>query len=179
MGSRVMVIRPFTEGDIEAAVALESACQPKPWTAGVFSTELDAPDRVYLVADDKGLVGFGGLMIIGDEAHVSNLLVDPALRGQGIGRQILTSLLDRAIQGGARHLTLEVRVGNQAARGLYASVGLAPVGVRPGYFGDEDALIMWAHDIDSPEFLERLRQPLSNRSTKYEVRSTHERSECP
>ena len=156
MGSRLMVIRPFTEGDIEAAVALESASQPKPWTASVFSDELDAPDRVYLVADDTGVVGFGGLMMVGEEAHVTNLLVDPALRGQGIGRRLLVSLMEKAIDGGARHLTLEVRIGNQAARALYTSAGLAPVGVRPGYFGDEDALIMWAHEIDSPEFLENL-----------------------
>lgn len=157
MGSRVMVIRPFTEGDIEAAVALESACQPKPWTAGVFSNELEAPDRVYLVADDQGLVGFGGLMIIGDEAHVTNLLVDPERRGEGIGRRLLVSLIAAAVTAGARHLTLEVRSGNDTARSLYASVGLAPVGVRPKYYGEEDALIYWAHDIDSPSFRERLK----------------------
>ena len=56
----------------------------------------------------------------------------------------------------ARHLTLEVRSQNEAARALYAGLGLAPVGVRQGYYGDDDALILWAHDIDGDEYRERL-----------------------
>ncbi|HLV89786.1 MAG TPA: ribosomal-protein-alanine N-acetyltransferase RimI, partial [Acidimicrobiia bacterium] len=59
---------------------------------------------------------------------------------------------------GARHLTLEVRTRNEAARALYASLGMVPVGIRPGYYGDDDALIMWAHDIDDPSYLEGLRR---------------------
>jgi [ribosomal protein S18]-alanine N-acetyltransferase len=50
-----------------------------------------------------------------------------------------------------------VRTGNEAARRLYGRLGLAPVGVRPRYYGDDDALIMWAHDIDRPEYLESLK----------------------
>jgi [ribosomal protein S18]-alanine N-acetyltransferase len=156
MGSRVMLIRPFARGDIEEAVALESAHQPTPWSEGIFSGELAAPDRVYLVADDDGMVGFAGVMLVGEECHVTNLLVTPERRGEGIGRQLLVALIEEAITAGAKHLTLEVRAKNLSARRLYASVGLAPVGARPGYYGDDDALIMWAHDIDSPEFLENL-----------------------
>src|SRR5690606_38126633 len=65
-------------------------------------------------------------------------------------------LIQGAVAAGARHLTLEVRSRNTAARSLYSSVGLAPVGVRPGYYGDDDALILWAHDIDHPEYLSDL-----------------------
>lgn len=156
MGSRVILIRPFTQGDIEDAVTLESVSQSTPWTAGIFSEELAAPNRVYLVADDGGLVGFGGVMIIGDECHVTNLLVDSGRRGEGIGRRLLVALIEEAIAAGTRHLTLEVRAGNRAARSLYASVGMAPVGVRSDYYDDDAALILWAHDIDSPEYRELL-----------------------
>jgi [ribosomal protein S18]-alanine N-acetyltransferase len=155
MGNGLMMIRPFATADLEAAVSLERAHQPRPWTTGIFRDELTAQNRVYLVADDDGVVGFGGVMV-GEEAHVTNLLVAADRRGEGIGRRLLVELIRRAVEAGSRHLTLEVRSRNLPARGLYASVGLAPVGVRPGYYGDDDALIMWAHDIDRPEYLEKL-----------------------
>jgi len=69
----------------------------------------------------------------------------------------MLALIEAAVDLGARHLTLEVRTGNDAARALYSRLGLAPVGVRPRYYGDDDALILWAHDIDRPEYLESLR----------------------
>jgi ribosomal-protein-alanine N-acetyltransferase len=96
-------------------------------------------------------------MVVGDEAHVTNLLVDGAMRGRGIGRRVMAELIIAAVDEGARHLTLEVRSTNDRARSLYSGLGLAPVGVRPGYYGDDDALILWAHDIDRPSFLEGLR----------------------
>ena len=119
MGIGVISIRRFEPGDVEAAAAMESANQPSPWSAGVFNDELAAPGRVYMVAEDDGLVGFGGVMVVGDEAHVTNLLVDPDRRGAGVGRQILRELVESAIAEGARHLTLEVRAKNLAARRLY------------------------------------------------------------
>jgi len=66
------------------------------------------------------------------------------------------ALIDAAIEQGARHLTLEVRSRNHPARSLYADFGLAPVGLRKGYYGDDDALILWAHEIDSDEYQSRL-----------------------
>jgi ribosomal-protein-alanine N-acetyltransferase len=158
VGTAVMDIRPMTTGDLESVVTLEHAHQPRPWSSSVFTEELDAENRVYLVAEREGrVVGFGGVMLVGVEAHVTNLLVEEEVRGGGIGRGLMISLIEAAISAGARHLTLEVRVANEAARSLYAGLGLAPVGVRPRYYGDDDALILWAHDIDRPEYLEGLR----------------------
>lgn len=152
----LIAIRPFGEEDIGPAVAIEAASQPRPWTEGIFADELVAQDRVYLAADAGGFVGFGGVMVIGDEAHVTNLLVSVERRGQGIGRRLLIELIRSAVAAGASHLTLEVRARNQVARSLYTSVGLAPVGIRPGYYDDDDALIMWAHDIDRPGYMESI-----------------------
>ena len=154
---KTMVIRPLTIDDLGALVALEAANAPAPWSEGVFRNELAAENRIYLGADEDGLVGFAGAMLVADEAHVTNLLVDPAWRRRGIGFELMRSLIEAAVGAGARHLTLEVRSRNEAARALYARVGLAPVGVRQGYYGDDDALILWAHDIDGDEYLARLR----------------------
>jgi ribosomal-protein-alanine N-acetyltransferase len=157
MGVGVIAIRAFQPEDVAAALALEVANQFQPWTEGIFNDELSAENRTYLVAEDGVLCGFGGVMLIGDEAHITNLLVAPEHRGQGIGRRLMIGLIEAAIDEGARHLTLEVRSENEAARSLYSGLGLAPVGMRPGYYDDDDALIMWAHDIDSAEYAERLR----------------------
>lgn len=156
MGVGVITIREFEPGDVEAALAMEEVARPQPWTERIFNDELSAENRTYLVADDGAVCGYGGVMLMGDEAHITNLLVAPDHRGQGIGRRLMIGLIESAIAEGARHLILEVRSENEAARSLYSRLGLAPVGVRPGYYDDGDALIMWAHDIDSAEYAERL-----------------------
>lgn len=152
-----MTIREMTGEDVAQVAALEEAHQPRPWSEGVFRDELAAENRRYLVAGDDEIIGFGGVMVIGDEAHVTNLLVAEGHRGAGTGRGLMVALIDAARSMGARHLTLEVRKRNHPARSLYSALGLAPVGVRRGYYGDDDALILWAHDIDRPGFLDALR----------------------
>lgn len=153
----VITIRPFLPGDVDAAVGLERTEGFGTWTEGIFRDELAGGDRVYLVAESGGeLTGFAGVMVVGEEAHLTNLLVAAERRRQGIATRLLKGLVEEALKRGARHLTLEVRSKNQAARALYGRLGLAPVGVRKGYYGDDDALILWAHDIDRAEFMERL-----------------------
>lgn len=152
MGVEVITVRPFERADIPEAVALENSVQPQPWTNGIFEDELAADNRSYVVAELGEVVGFGGVMVVGDEAHMTNLVVSSEHRRRGIGRRLLMRLIRDAVNMGARHLTLEVRSNNTAARRLYHHFGLAPVGVRPGYYNGEDALIMWAHDIHSAEY---------------------------
>ena len=159
MGSTVSdrQIRRLSSSDIDRLVQFEAANQPDPWTPGVFSDEVVAENRIYLaILDGDSLYAYGGLMVVGDEAHVLNLLVAPDQRRKGLGRLLLVGLIKEAIAIGARHLTLEVRSRNVPAIDLYRKCGLAPVGIRPGYYGDDDAVIMWAHDIDEPRFVEDL-----------------------
>ncbi len=139
-------LREMTPADLANVTGIEAATFPSPWTRGVFKDELAAPNRAWLVADDDGeLLGYGGVMVIDDEAHVMNLAVRDDARGHGIGRSLLRTLLDRATEMGALRATLEVRESNLGAIALYQSEGLHTVGVRPGYYADssEDAVIMW------------------------------------
>lgn len=148
-----IVLRPMTADDIPAVAAVEREAYAQPWSEGVFADELAAPNRTYLVAAaGETIVGYGGLMVVGDEAHVTTVVVGSELRGQRIGTRIMLGLVDAALESGARSLTLEVRESNAAAQRLYRRFGLAPVGVRKKYYVDEDALVMWAHDIDSPGY---------------------------
>lgn len=147
-----ITIRPLRPEDVDDAAALEVAHQPTPWSTGIFRDELAAGNRIYLGAFGDGLLGYAGVMLVGEEAHVTNLLVAPERRRQGIGLRLMVDSIRMAIASGARHVTLEVRSRNTSARSLYARLGLAPVGVRKSYYQDDDALILWAHDIDRTEF---------------------------
>lgn len=159
MGTAVSeaVLLRLSPSDVEDIALIESAHQPRPWSEQIIRDELGGDDRIYMaVISGHDLLGFGGVMVIGEEAHVTNLLVAPDQRRKGYARRILRALIDAALERGARHLTLEVRSRNQPAIDLYRRFGLAPVGLRKDYYVDDDALIMWAYDIDSAEYGNRL-----------------------
>ncbi len=154
-----VVVAPLRARDLDAVLRIERAVFPEPWSLRLFREELvQRRSRAYRAAwVGRRLVGFAGLMFVDDEAHVNNIAVDPGWQGRGLGSVLVADLTRVALARGARHLTLEVRVGNAAALALYEQFGLAPVGVRPQYYpGGEDALIMWARDIDGGEYGERL-----------------------
>jgi ribosomal-protein-alanine N-acetyltransferase len=89
-----------------------------------------------------------------DEAHITTIGVDPEHRGRGLGELLLLGMVDAALARGARWLTLEVRVSNVAAQTLYRKYGFSVRGSRKRYYSDnnEDALIMWSHALDDPDF---------------------------
>ena len=152
-----ILIRSLVEEDLDAVVRIEEATYPTPWTRGIFRDELAAPGRVYLVAEANGEVaGYSGLMLVLPEAHVTSVTVDPQRRGSRIGTRLMLRMSEEALAAGSKSLTLEVRVSNRNAQALYQRFGMAPVGVRKRYYKDEDALIMWVHDIDSPKYRARL-----------------------
>jgi ribosomal-protein-alanine N-acetyltransferase len=147
-------------GDIPGVHRLECETFPEPWSEGVFRDELDQTGRSYFVViDETGAVaGYAGLLQVSEEAHVTNMAVTSEARGRKLGTRLMLRLIEAALAGGAKHLTLEVRTSNRSAQELYRSFGLAPVGVRKSYYGDEDALVMWAHEIDQAPFAARLEE---------------------
>lgn len=104
------------------------------------------------------IIGYGGVWLVVDEAHITTIAVAPAYRGRGVGELLLNALIDHAYALAAQRLTLEVRVGNTNAQRLYLKYGFQVAGTRPRYYTDngEDALIMWTDPIDSVEYKSRL-----------------------
>jgi [ribosomal protein S18]-alanine N-acetyltransferase len=155
-----VAIVPMRRRHLRAVLRIEAHNAHRPWSLGLFMSELRQPDaREYLVAvAGNRVVGFGGELFSGDDAHITTIAVDPDWRRRGVATLVLLELARRAIDRGMTALTLEVAASNTAAQALYTRFGLAPVGVRKNYYEDlgEDALIMWAHDLGSPEYKARL-----------------------
>lgn len=159
-----VALEPLAEHHLGAVLAIEERVQSHPWTRGIFTDELRAPERCYLVATGPSpgrprVIGFGGAMAVLDEAHVTTLAVDPAEQRHGVGTRLLIGLLDwMRTATAAAAATLEVRAGNHGAQRLYSQLGFAPVGLRPGYYpdGGEAAVIMWTDDLRGAAFTRRL-----------------------
>lgn len=147
-------IRPMKRSDIPTVASLEAEIYDQPWSPRVFFDELSLDSRSYVVAEDGtgGVVGYGGLLLVETDAHITTLAVAPEARGMRVGKRLMVSLVDAALDADAKHLTLEVRVSNATAQGLYEAFGFTPVGRRKNYYKTEDALIMWATDIDTPAY---------------------------
>jgi ribosomal-protein-alanine N-acetyltransferase len=142
-------------GDLDEVVRIEHASFQTPWSRQAFLHELERNRVAALWVARAGygaeapapVVGYLCLWVVADEVHVTNLAVDPAWRGVGVGRFLLATLLARLRAAGARRAFLEVRPGNVEARRLYAGLGFHEVGRRRGYYVDtgEDALLLEAH----------------------------------
>jgi [ribosomal protein S18]-alanine N-acetyltransferase len=170
VGTVEVIIAPMRTRDLRGVLKIEEAVFPQPWSHRLFVEELSQrTSRAYRAAwVGRTIVGF-----VDDESHVNNIAVDPGWQGRSLGAVLLIDLIHTALHRGARHLTLEVRVGNEPALALYARFGLAPVGVRRNYYpvtGD-DALVMWARDIDSGSYAERLAAIESSLPSQLQVTS--------
>ena len=153
-------IAPMTFDDLPAVHAIERASFSVPWPDDAYRHELTTNRLAsYVVArTDDAIVGFAGLWVMVDEAHVTTFAVDPRWRRRGVGERLLLTLLDIAVARKAREATLEVRLSNMPARRLYEKYGFRPVGIRPRYYSDngEDALIMTTEALDSAGMLDRV-----------------------
>ena len=145
---------------LRGVMAIERQVYPRPWSPNLFLSEMSQPgNRAYLVAKlNRDVVGYGGLVCYGDEAHVTTIAVDPKHHRGKIGTRLLYELVRSAMRMGASAVSLEVRVSNWGAQRLYARFGFRPVGVRKNYYQEtgEDALVMWADDIQSREYRDQL-----------------------
>jgi N6-L-threonylcarbamoyladenine synthase len=144
-------IRSMREHDLDAVMRIERASFPAPWSEAQFHDEIWRHDRAWIVAedDDGSIVGFGGVMVAGSEAHLMDVAVDPPRRRRGIGRALLWALAEEAAGLGATRMTLEVAEGNRSALDLYLSCGFDVAGRRVAYYPEtgEDALVLWSRPI--------------------------------
>ncbi len=141
-------IDAMTLQDLPRVREIEQDAFAVPWPKDAYRAELEENQvACYLVARDGAdeVVGFAGMWVIFDEAHVTTIAVDRRRRGERIGERLLLALIDHALGRGARWMTLEVRPSNDVALALYRKFGFREVALRKRYYSDngEDALIMW------------------------------------
>ena len=175
------LIEPMQLRDVAEVMEIERLSFPSPWSARAYRYELQENNLShYLVARPRrplakkepgfwaglrrslgveappevNILGYGGFWLMMGEAHISTIAVRPEWRQRGIGELLLVAMLELAVELGGDLATLEVRVSNVAAQGLYQKYGFAKVGVRPHYYRDrgEDALIMTTKRLTSAAF---------------------------
>jgi ribosomal-protein-alanine N-acetyltransferase len=147
MGTEIAIF-PMTPADLDGVMEVEHRSFLTPWSREAFASELLQTYTVYLVArEGERVVGYGGMHLVWEDAHVTNIAVHPEYRGRGLGERLMRELIARASARGAQRMTLEVRASNIVAQNLYRKLGFitAPGAVRKGYYTDtgEDAIVMW------------------------------------
>ena len=198
-------VEPMSLDDVPSVGSIERMVFARPWPVDAYNYELlENPKSHYLVARlkekeplkasrsgfkealrramtgpdiDRSLLGYGGLWLVADEAHICTLAVHPGWRQRHIGELLLASLVEKAMELGSACVTLECRVSNYVAQNLYEKYGFNRVGLRKGYYSDnhEDAFIMTTDPIDTPEYQARflaLRETLDARLTAQALNQT-------
>ncbi len=154
-----VILETMTLDDVPRVREIEQQSFRTMWPRDAYTHEL-RENRLasYLVARfEQDIVGYAGMWVIMDEAHITTIAVDPMYRGQHIGERLLIGLIDAAVERGARWMTLEVRRSNASAQALYHKYGFREIGVRKGYYSDnrEDALVMWTGNLREHDFQKR------------------------
>lgn len=138
-------LRPMHEEDIDQVMEVEHGSFAVPWTRADMEGELkNGAARYYVLAEAGRVVAYAGTWFIIDEGHITNIAVHPDKRGLGYGKRVMAHMMQCAVELGVVYMTLEVRVGNEPALGLYKKMGFKKAGVRKKYYEDngEDAYIM-------------------------------------
>ena len=153
-------ISKMSAEDIENVVQIEAeAYGEHHWSKSSFYDEMQNDLAKYYVAKTSSgeLVGYAGTWHIIDEGHITTIAVKKEYQRQHIGEAIIIKIIEDCHKEGIKYLTLEVRVSNEAAIGLYSKYGFNSLGTRKGYYQDnnEDALIMWTENIFYDKFKSR------------------------
>jgi ribosomal-protein-alanine N-acetyltransferase len=144
-------IVPLSLEHIDDVLKIDNLSFPTPWSRNSFQREVETNKFArYVVAKrDELILGYAGMWLILDEAHITNIAVHPEYRGIDIGNRLLEALIIMAKVDTIESMTLEVRKSNIVAQNLYIKHGFVQEGIRKEYYGDnrEDAIIMWKHNI--------------------------------
>ena len=155
-----IVVDRMTVDDLIAVHVIERESFSTPWPEHAYRQEIEQNSLAHYIVARYGnaIVGFAGIWLLVDEAHITTFATRTAWRRQGIGERLLVALIDLALVRGAKEATLEVRPSNIPAKRLYEKYGFKVVGVRPRYYSDnnEDALIMTTDTLDGRPMRDRL-----------------------
>ncbi len=171
-------VEPMTVPDLGDVMVIERLSFSSPWSERAYRFEIEKNEHsVMLVVRPafplslwdrirgragvrSPVLGYGGLWLLVDEAHISTIAVHPQWRSKGLGELLLLSLLEQGAGRGMQNATLEVRVSNETALGLYHKLGFEIAGRQKRYYSDnnEDAFIMVTPPFDTPALKENLRR---------------------
>lgn len=151
------VIQKMTHKDIDDILQIEELCYgAHHWSHDAFITELNNKISSYhtILNKENKCVGYMGIWKIMDEAHVTNLSVHPDYQNKKLAHRLLLASIDECYKEKIKYITLEVRVSNKKAIGLYEKFGFKSLGLRKKYYQDnnEDAIIMWSENIFNKEY---------------------------
>lgn len=140
-----MRFEPLKYEHLRQMAEIEREAFDTPWTENMFIPEVESKDAVYLVGTrGDEVVCYGGFHKVLDEAHITNIAVKSTQRGRGVGKMLMSALIERAKLSGVRYITLEVKDSNTAAIAMYLGFGFRVEGLRKKYYANKyDALIMW------------------------------------
>ena len=137
----------MTLQDLDRIVEIEQRSFTLPWSRSSFYQELtnNRYARYIVMEHDGQIIGYCGMWLVMDEAHITNIAVLPEFRGKKLGEALMKQAMALAREEGAQTMTLEVRVSNTVAQSLYRKLGFLNGGIRKRYYSDnqEDALVMW------------------------------------
>jgi len=132
---------------VDEIVVLEIASFPVPWSREAFEYDLtkNILAHYWSLTKDEKIIGYSGIWLVGNIAHITTICVSGDNRGIGLGKWFLLKVMEMASELGAMRFTLEVSEKNEAALSLYKAVGFSEVGRRENYYQEigEDALVMW------------------------------------
>lgn len=154
-----IAIAPLTEDHLDEVRAIDAQVYSHAWSRELFLDQMGRASWHHIVASEDGhVLGHAALLTAVDEAYVTTIAVDPTVQRRALGTRLMLALVEEALQRGAKALSLEVRVKNAPAQALYRRFGFAPAGIRKNYYqaDNEDALIMWAHDVHTDSYAERV-----------------------
>lgn len=165
---------PMKKSDIDGVIAIEAkAYGEHHWSKESFLNELSNElARYYSAFDEEGnLVGYAGCWQILEECHITNIAVNPEYRRKHIGEALLKTIIDGCYKEMIKYITLEVRVSNIPAIGLYEKYSFKSLGTRKGYYqnNNEDALIMWTENIFYDKFKVRYNKNLEQLKGKINI----------
>lgn len=147
--NNTITFRKMTIDDLDDVMEVEVSSFTLPWSREAFFNELAKNQFAhYLVLEvDHKVVGYCGMWIIVDEAHITNIAILPDYRGMKLGEALMGKVIELARDLGALRMTLEVRVSNERAQRLYRKFGFENGALRKQYYTDnmEDALVMWVN----------------------------------
>jgi len=144
----MITLATMTTKHLDRVHEIESHSFSDPWPLEEILWEINNPDSICLVALKNDIVtGYVTMRHLVDEGHISSIAVHEDYRKNGVGSVLMDGLASIAKSHDMVALTLEVRIGNRAAMGLYHKHGFKVEGYRRGYYSypTEDAAIMWKY----------------------------------